>query len=343
MPPTNLSPSDTITTSCKTPSAFMTTRIHSKSHPQAALPSMASNSLIPKDRLIEIYTAMLKCRMLRERVGNLAKVGKKRAFNLGSEAVAAATLIDAQPDDSLISATLHRCAALLKGVPPVSLLPPLATRSANANPGFGPGQVHVVSGVLVAPLAGAGFGNLGAAGLAAGCAFAARRGNRGNVVIAFYEGDNAEKSWREIFHFALAHHLPVILIRQSSHSLRSVSRRGRSAKSASGSLPIIPVDANDAVAVYRVAHEAIAHARRGSGPTLIDCVPLRLPGERKQDSDCIARMERYLMSIGLRPDNIRAKVTQKFTHALDAAATAVRRDVRRNGNRAVPGSPFRSK
>lgn len=308
----------------------MTTRIHSKSHPHAALPTESSNSLIPDDKLIAIYTSMLKCRMLRERVRNLAKVGKKRAFNLGSEAVAAATLIDVQPDDCLISAALHRCAAFLKGLPLANLLPLLSTRSATANAGFGAGQIHVASGVLVAPLAGAGFRNLGAPGLAAGCAFAANHSNRGNVAIAFYEGAHGENSWREIFHFALAHQLPVILIRQSARSLRQRPSRGRSGKSAPGSLPIIPVDANDAVAVYRVAHEAIAHARRGSGPTLIDCVPLRLAGERKQDSDCIARMERYLQAKGLRPERIKAGVTAKFTRTIEAAIHAARSDVPRN-------------
>ena len=71
----------------------MMPRIQSKSHPQAALPTEAGNSLIPDDRLIAIYASMLKCRILRERIRNLAKAGKKRSFNLGSEAVAAANVV----------------------------------------------------------------------------------------------------------------------------------------------------------------------------------------------------------------------------------------------------------
>lgn len=303
----------------------MMTRTHSKPHPHAALPAEGGASLISNDRLIEIYTAMLQCRMLGERVGALARAGKKRPAASGSEAVAAATLIDARSDDGLISAAPHRCAALLKGVPLVNLLRPFSTRS-SANIRGGNCQVHVASGVLAGPLAGTTFCNLDAAALAAGCAFAARHGNRENVVIAFYEGAKAEDAWREMFLFALAHRLPVILVRQSAHPLWPLLTRGRSGKS----LPIIPVDANDAVAVYRVAHEAIAHARRGSGPTLIDCVPLRLAGERKQDSDCIARMERYLQAKGLRIGRIRTGVARKFTSALDAAVIAARRDARKN-------------
>lgn len=308
----------------------MMTPIQSKLHPHAALPAEGGASLISNDRLIEIYTAMLQCRMLSERVGALAREGTKRAFASGSEAVAAATLMDARPDDELISAAPHRCAALLKGVPLAELLRPFGTRS-SANLRRGEHQVHSASGVLAGPLA----GNLDAAALAAGCAFAARHGKRENVVIAFYKGGDAEDAWREMFHFAFAYRLPVILVRQSARPLWPDLDGGRSGKgmpksmSRSAPLPIIPVDAHDAVAVYRVAHEAIAHARRGGSPTLIDCVPLRLPGERKQDSDCIARMERYLQAKGLRADRIGAGAAKKFTRALDAALTAARRDARK--------------
>ena len=308
----------------------MTIRFHSKPHPYAALPAEGSASPISNETLLGIYTSMLKCRMLSERIGTLAKVGKKRAFASGSEAVAAAALADAQPDDSLISPALHCRAALLKGVPLATLLRPFIGRSSTAGLGGDAGHTHIAAGVLSMPLAGAVSCNLAVAALAAGCAFAARHGKCEKVAIAFYEGDNEEESCRDMFHFAVAHHLPVILIRQCARPLRPALTRRRRGKSVPKSLPIIPVDANDAVAVYRVAHEAIAHARRGSGPTLIDCVPLRVAGEHKQDSDCIARMERYLQAKDLRPDRIGAGVTQKFTRALDAAVDAARRNAREN-------------
>ena len=305
----------------------MMTRIQSKSHPQAALPNEGITSLISDDRLIGIYTAMLKCRMLRERAGKLGGRAKLRTLALGSEAVAAAALIGLKPGDLFVSAELHLFAAVLKGVPIQSIV-----RTLRVHPSAGNVErAHVSAGVLIASSAGRVPRSITAGALAAGAAFAARHSDCENVSIAFYEGANAGHSWRQAFHFALAHDLPLILIRQSARPLRPVSSRGRrSQKSALGILPIIPVDANDAVAVYRVAHEAIAHARRGSGPTLIDCVPLRLAGERKQDSDCIARMERYLQAKGLRPERIKASVTTKFTRAVDAAITFTRPDVRGN-------------
>lgn len=307
----------------------MTDRIQSKPHPHAALPADSSASLVSDATLIEIYAAMLRCRMLRERFRARPGPGKQRAFTSGSEAVVAAALIGLRSDDCLVSATPHLCAALLKGVPLATLLRVSGGRPAARKPAIGAGQADISCGVLVAPSASAASPSFTAAALAAGAAFAARQGDRENVTVVFSGDAGTEDSWREFFLFALGHNLPVVFVRQSTRPLLPDSRHGRSGKFAPGSLPIIPVDGNDAVAVYRVAHEAIAHARRGSGPTLIDCIPLCLAGERKQDLDCVARMERYLRAKGLRPERIKSGVAAKFARALGAAASAARHSARK--------------
>lgn len=300
----------------------MTAPTRSKPDPHAALPAESGGSLISDARLTEIYAAMLKCRMLRERIRALAGPVRLRAFALASEAVAAAAVIGLMPEDTVISTAPHLFAALLKGVPLASLLRPPHARPSAAKPAGGTEQAYSAAGVLAVSFHGARRRQLSASALAAGAAFAARHGNRSNVVVVSHED-----APHEIFAFALAHRLPVIFIRQSARPLQSRSRLNR----ACVTLPIIPVDSNDAVAVYRVACEAVAHARRGSGPTLIDCVPVRLPGERKQDSDCIAKMERYLAAKGLRPERIKASVAAEFTHALDAAVSAARPGARAGG------------
>jgi hypothetical protein len=58
----------------------------------------------------------------------------------------------------------------------------------------------------------------------------------------------------------------------------------------SGLFPVISVDGNDLVAIYRVAQESIARARDG-GPTLIACVPYIADG---MTANPIANTERYL-------------------------------------------------
>jgi TPP-dependent pyruvate/acetoin dehydrogenase alpha subunit len=305
----------------------MTTRNKSKSHPHAALPDAGSGSLISDARLAELYAAMLRCRMLRERIRASASPSKLRAFSLTSEAVAAAAIIGLVPEDAVISSAPHLCAALLKGVPLQSILRPFRTRPSAKS--YSNSEAHIASGVFAVDRL-----DLCTGALAAGLACACKRDQRNAVAVAFYEDAGAKRSWPSIFDFARAHQLPLILIRHAARPLQPAPRRGksgrRSATSLPGSLPIIPVDSNDAVALYRVAHEAVAHARRGSGPTLIDCVPVRLPGERKRDSDCIVRMERYLQAKGLRPDRIRAAVNAKFTRAFDAAVAAGRSHPRAN-------------
>ena len=61
----------------------------------------------------------------------------------------------------------------------------------------------------------------------------------------------------------------VFLVRQSAESLDEVRVAG---EYDSEQLPRIVVDAGDALAMYRVAQESVAHARRGQGPALIVCV-----------------------------------------------------------------------
>jgi TPP-dependent pyruvate/acetoin dehydrogenase alpha subunit len=80
-----------------------------------------------------------------------------------------------------------------------------------------------------------------------------------------------------------------------------------------GEVPIIPVDGSDVVAVYRVATESIAHARKGNGPTLIDCVAYRLEGQRRaKREDPLGKMETYLAGKGLFDCNLKSKISIEF-------------------------------
>lgn len=300
----------------------------------------APASPISDATLLQLYAAMLRCRMLRERVSQLGGRARARAFAPASEAVAAAVLAGLAPQDAVFCPGPNLLAALLRGVPIANILHPLLS-SAEANRRGSAAKAHLARGTLAVPLNGAKGGNLAAA-LAAGASIAGKAGNHGNIALAFCHDGEGTDFPGEIFNFALEHGLPVIFVRQAARPLQSSRRAGR-AKSAGlsphkppGVLPIIPVDCNDAVAVYRVAHEAIAHARRGSGPTLMDCVPLRVAGEREQDADCIARIECCLAAKGLRPERIKATVAKKFTRALDAAVAAGRRGAAAGGQSRRP-------
>ena len=67
-------------------------------------------------------------------------------------------------------------------------------------------------------------------------------------------------------------------------------------------VPAIVVDADDAVAIYRVAQESIGHARIGGGAALIECVPFVLVGSAgkvRVTQDAIAGLERTMLQRGV--------------------------------------------
>ena len=91
--------------------------------------------------------------------------------------------------------------------------------------------------------------------------------------------------------------------------------------------PGVIVDRDDAVAIYRVATEAITHARRGSGPTLIECRPWTLSGHTESGRHAvrnpILKMEEYLSRKGLFDNKFKSRVMAEFRRELDTAIKRV--------------------
>jgi pyruvate dehydrogenase E1 component alpha subunit len=94
-------------------------------------------------------------------------------------------------------------------------------------------------------------------------------------------------------------------------------KNGIDLKTEACAFPAIAVDGSDAVAVYRVAHEAIAHARMGHGPTLIECLT-----DGSNPADPILNMEKYLIRKGLFTEELKTEVIGGFSRELDAALEA---------------------
>jgi pyruvate dehydrogenase E1 component alpha subunit len=119
-------------------------------------------------------------------------------------------------------------------------------------------------------------------------------------------------------HQAGKRNLPILLICQSGSQAEEVSPQAQAF-----GFPGVIVDGDDAIAVYRVATEAIAHARRGSGPTLIECRPWVLSGQKSsgslQTSNPILKMEQYLTRKGLFDKKFKSRVTAAFRRELDDA------------------------
>lgn len=110
-----------------------------------------------------------------------------------------------------------------------------------------------------------------------------------SVAVIFASG-RATETMHEARAMASGAKLPVLFVDAAAED-------GKAGKNEpdGNALPAIPVDAQDVVALYRVAHESLARARSGAGPTRILCVSWPL----KSQEDAVEHLEKWLEARGL--------------------------------------------
>ena len=135
------------------------------------------------------------------------------------------------------------------------------------------------------------------------------------MTVAFLrENPTASDAGREALHLAAAHKLPIMFV-YASGSIEAAEMHAFG-------FPIIPVDGNDVVAVYRVAHECIVRARQGGGPSAIAC------SFEESGRDPLRNMEKYLGTKGLFKARQREKTIASFELMLQEARKAARKSSR---------------
>ncbi|HEY7606733.1 MAG TPA: thiamine pyrophosphate-dependent dehydrogenase E1 component subunit alpha, partial [Actinomycetes bacterium] len=193
-------------------------------------------------------------------------------------------------------------------------------------------------------------GNLGANGIVAGgipiavgAGLALKLQGTDKVALSFFgDGATSEGAFHESVNLAAIWDLPVVFVCENNHygmsmSVEEVSRLERVADRAAGyAIPGGTVDGNDVQAVYEATTEAVAHARAGRGPTLIEAVTYRWKGHSKSDQnlyrtreeieswrerDPIDRFEQAVLEAGTLTE---AELQQVRDQARDAVREAVR-------------------
>ncbi len=157
---------------------------------------------------------------------------------------------------------------------------------------------------------------------AVGLAYAIRLREETDVVMTFFgDGATSEGDFHEALNFAGTFQLPVVFVCQNNQWAISVPRDRQTAsetlaqKGLAYGVPGIQVDGNDILAVRVAADEAVKRARKGEGPTLLECVTYRLelhttaddPSryrdeeevERWEERDPIPRFRGYLEEKGI--------------------------------------------
>jgi acetoin:2,6-dichlorophenolindophenol oxidoreductase subunit alpha len=207
---------------------------------------------------------------------------------LGQEGIQAGAVSALRRDDYLFYAHRGLGYALAKGMSPVTLLADLFGRAGGSVGGKGGGTVHFVDPELGVLGQGGTVGSSFVLGAGAGIS-AQMLGTDQVVAIFFGDGAAARGTFHEAALTASVWKLPLVWICENNGWAISVPIAEQSPtediadRAAAYGVPGVVVDGQDAVAVREATEEAVARARAGEGPTLIEAKTLRIRGHFEGD------------------------------------------------------------
>lgn len=246
--------------------------------------------MISNEDLVWMYTKMLEIRFFEERIGEAYARGLVPGLShlyIGQEAVATGVCANLRKDDYVIGTHRGHGIAIAKGVPLHRLAAEILAKETGCCKGRG-GSMRIIDinvGLLYScPIVGAGLP------LATGVGLSIKLRKTDQVVVCFF-GDGASNTggFHEGLNLAAVWKLPVIAVCENNmyaisvHVKKSTSVENISERAIAYNIPSATVDGNDAIAVYKAAYEAIKRARRGEGPTLIECKTYRIVGHGTTD------------------------------------------------------------
>lgn len=266
-----------------------------------------------------MYQKMLEIRKFEDQVHEQFSKGILPGFvhlYAGEEAVAVGVCAHLNDKDSITSTHRGHGHCIAKGCDLNGMMAEIYGKITGLCKGKG-GSMHIADldkGMLGANgIVGGGFS------LAAGAALTAKYKKTNDVSVCFFgDGANNHGTFHEGINIAAIWKLPVIFIAENNgYAEATPFTYASSCKSivdrAIGyNIPGIKVDGKDVLAVYQAAEEAVQRARRGEGPTLIECITYRNYGhfegdaqkykteqekaEHKVEKDAIDHFRQYLLN-----------------------------------------------
>jgi len=293
------------------------------------------------ERLISMLHTMLLIRAFEEKADELFALGRVHGtmhLSLGQEAVATGVCAALRPDDYILSTHRGHGHCLAKGADAGLMMAEFLGKETGYCRGRG-GSMHIadVSG-----------GNLGANGIVAGglpiatgVGLSIQVRETGQVCVAFF-GDGAanEGAFHESVNLASIWRLPVVFVCENNQYAMSMPVRKSmrieriSERAAAYGIPGLTVDGTDVLDVYEATEAAVALARSGGGPTLLECATYRYKGHSKSDRqryrtrdeveawrrrDPIAQLRARLIAGGVVTDGAAAAMEAETRSAIDDA------------------------
>jgi len=310
---------------------------------------------ITKEEILSLYEDMVLGRSFEDMCAQMYYRGKMFGFvhlYNGQEAVATGVIKSLDKDDYVCSTYRDHVHALSKGVPAKDVMAELFGKETGCSKGRG-GSMHIFS----SPhnfLGGFAFIAEGIP-VALGAAFQSiytkqvlLSAEKTKVTVAFFgDGTTNNGQFFECLNMSVLWKLPIIFVVENNQWAigmahhRSTSRPEIYKKAEVFGMPGVEVDGMDVLAVKKVADKAIAKARAGEGPTLIEALTYRFRGHSLADpdelrsieekeawiaKDPIVRLSNYILDnkidnqSGL--DNINNKVSKIIDEAIDFALSS---------------------
>jgi pyruvate dehydrogenase E1 component alpha subunit len=246
---------------------------------------------LTKDKLLWIYERMRLIREFENRAADLFAQGKVPGFvhlYAGEEAIAIGVCAHLTDRDYITSTHRGHGHCIAKGVDINAMMAELYGKKTGSCKGKG-GSMHIADatkGMLGAN------GIVGAGGpLACGSGLTAKVKGTDQVTICFFGDGAAEQgTMHESMNLASIWKLPVIFVCENNGFAQTTPSHYHCAavdiadRATGYNMPGFSVDGTDLFAVYEAAGEAIARARRGEGPTLIECKAFRYYGHFQGDN-----------------------------------------------------------
>jgi acetoin:2,6-dichlorophenolindophenol oxidoreductase subunit alpha len=303
---------------------------------------------LTREQLLDAYRTMRAIREFEERVHREFATGEIPGFvhlYAGEEASAAGVCLNLDDRDTIASTHRGHGHCIAKGVDVGEMMAEIYGRRTGSCHGKG-GSMHIAD--LSKGMLGANGIVGGGPPLICGTALAAKIKGTGGVSVAFFgDGGSNQGTTLESMNLACVWNLPAIFIAEnngyaeSTASAWSVASDNIADRAAGFGMPGVIVDGFDFFAVYEAASEAVARARQGGGPTLIEMKFTRYFGHFEGDQqtyradeveharaelDCLSRFAARVTETGELAqadlDAIDAEIGAEIDKAVDDAKAA---------------------
>jgi len=299
-------------------------------------------TMVSREKAGWMYQKMVEIRKFEDKVHDLFAQGSLPGFvhlYAGEEAVAVGLCAHLDDKDSITSTHRGHGHCIAKGCDLDGMMAELFGKATGLCKGKG-GSMHIADlnkGMLGANgIVGGGYP------LACGAALTAKYKKTNAVSVCFFgDGANNQGTFHEGINLAAIWKLPVVFVAENNgygeatpfsyaSSCKTIADRA-----VAYSIPGVRVDGKDVLAVYQAAEEAVQRARRGEGPTLIECVTYRNYGhfegdaqkykkeqekkEHLQEKDAIAAFRAYLLSHQLFTEGELSEIDRSVEQAVQKA------------------------